>query len=70
MSSPKDRYWLVDLQIIEEDEKGKVKKNRELHLVDSFDVVGVEKKVKEMMEGETRDWSIQSIKQSNIIEVY
>ncbi|MBQ3414869.1 MAG: DUF4494 family protein [Clostridia bacterium] len=67
---PKDKYWLVNLQIVEEDEKGKIKKNKEVHLVDAFDVVGVEKKVKEMMEGETREWTIQSITRSPIIEVY
>ena len=67
---PQDKYWLVNVQIVEEDEKGKIKKNKETHLVDSFDVVGVEKKVKEMMEGETRDWSILSIARSPIIEVY
>lgn len=67
---PKDKYWLVNLQIVEEDDKGKIKKNKEVHLVDAFDVVGVEKKVKEMMDGETRDWTIQSIQRSPIIEVY
>ena len=67
---PKDKYWLVNLQIVEEDDKGKIKKNKEVHLVDAFDVVNVEKKVKEMMEGETRDWTIQSINRSPIIEVY
>lgn len=67
---PKDAYWSVNLQILEEDEKGKIKKSKEVHLVDAFDVVGVEKKVKEMMEGETRDWSILSINRSPIIEVY
>lgn len=67
---PKDKYWLVNVQIVEEGEKGKIKKNKEAHLVDAFDVVGVEKKVKEMMEGETRDWNILSIVRSPIIEVY
>jgi hypothetical protein len=67
---PKDKYWLVNLQILEEDDKGKIKRTKETHLVDAFDVVGVEKKVKEMMEGETRDWTIQSIQRSPIIEVY
>lgn len=68
--APQDKFWLVDLQILEEDDKGKIKRTKEAHLVDAFDVVGVEKKVKEMMEGETRDWTIQSIKRSPIIEVY
>lgn len=67
---PKDKYWLVNIQLINEDENGKIKKTKETHLVDAFDVVGVEKKVKEMMEGETRDWTIVSINKSGIIEVY
>lgn len=67
---PKDKYWLVNIQLINEDENGKIKKSKEVHLVDAFDVVGVEKKVKEMMDGETRDWTIVSINKSGIIEVY
>lgn len=67
---PKDKYWLVNIQLINEDENGKIKKSKEAHLVDAFDVVGVEKKVKDMMEGETRDWTIVSISKSGIIEVY
>jgi len=68
--SPQDKYWLVNLEIIEEDDKGKIKRNKEKHLVDAFDVVGVEKKVKDMMKGETRDWTIKSISLAGIIEVY
>ena len=68
--APKDKYWLVSIQVINEDENGKIKKMKEVHLVDAFDVVGVEKKVKETMEGETRDWSIISINKSAIIDVY
>ena len=67
---PKDKYWLVNIQLINEDENGKIKKLKEVHLVDAFDVVGVEKKVKETMDGETRDWSIISINKSPIIDVY
>lgn len=68
--SPQDKYWLVQVETLEEDDKGKIKKNKEKHLVDAFDVVNVEKKVKKMMEGETRDWSIKSISLAGIIEVY
>ena len=67
---PKDKYWLVVVETIDEDEKGKIKRNKEKHLVDAFDVVGVEKKVKDMMKGETRDWTIKSISLAGIIEVY
>lgn len=67
---PQEKYWLVNLQIIDEDDKGKITKKKEVHLVDAADVVGVENKVKEIMEGETRDWSILSIARSPIIEVY
>jgi len=67
---PQEKYWLVNLQIISEDEKGKIKKNKEVHLVDAGDVGAVEVKIKEMMSGETRDWSILSIVRSPIIEVY
>lgn len=67
---PKDKYWLVVVETKEEDEKGKIKKNREKHLVDAFDVKGVEAKVKDMMEGETREWNIKSVSLAGIIEVY
>ena len=67
---PQDKYWLVNLQILEEDDKGKIKRTKEVHLVDAFDVAAVEKKLKNMMDGETRDWSILSIVRSPIIEVY
>ena len=68
--SPKDKYWLVQIETFEEDDKGKIHKNKEKHLVDAFDVKSVEAKVKEMMEGETRDWSIKSANLAGIIEVY
>ena len=68
--SPQDKYWLVQIETVEEDDKGKIKRNKEKHLVDAFDVVGVEKKVKHIMEGETRDWTIKSISLAGIIEVY
>ena len=67
---PQDKYWLVTVETVEEDDKGKIKRNKEKHLVDAFDLKGVEAKVKEMMEGETRDWSIKSANLSGIIEVY
>lgn len=67
---PKDKYWLVVVETVEEDDKGKIKRNKEKHLVDAFDLKGVESKVKEMMEGETRDWSIKSATVPGIIEVY
>ena len=67
---PQDKYWLVVVETVEEDDKGKIKRNREKHLVDAFDLKGVENKVKEMMEGETRDWSIKSASVPGIIEVY
>lgn len=68
--SPSDKYWLVTIEVVDEDEKGKIKRNKEKHLVDAFDVVGVEKKVKETMDGETRDWVIKSIVLAGIVEVY
>lgn len=68
--SPKDKYWLITVETVEEDDKGKIKRNKEKHLVDGFDLKSVEAKVKEMMEGETRDWSIKSATLSGIIEVY
>jgi len=68
--SPTDKFWLVNLKLYEEDEKGKIVKSKETHLVDAPDVVGVESKIKEMMDGETREWTIQSISRSPIIEVY
>ena len=67
---PKDKYWLVVVETVDEDDKGKIKRNKEKHLVDAFDIKGVEEKVKEMMEGETREWAIKSVQLPGIIEVY
>ncbi len=68
--APKDKYWLVTIEIVEEDDKGRIKRSKEKHLVDAKDISAVELKVKEMFEGETRDWEIKSIVLPGIIEVY
>lgn len=68
--APKDKYWLVTIEIIEEDDKGRIKRSKEKHLVDAADITKVEAKVKEMFNGETRDWEIKSIVLPGIIEVY
>ena len=68
--SPQDKFWQVTVNLTGEDEKGKIKTEKEVHLVDAFDVKAVEAKVKEMMDGEDRDWEISSVILSKVIEVY
>lgn len=68
--SPTAKFWQVTVAVFTEDEKGKIKTSKELHLVDASDLQEVEKKVKEMMESESRDWEIRGTAVSNICEVY
>lgn len=67
---PKYKYYQVGISLEMVDEKGKTKKIKQVHLVDSPDTQSVERKVKEAMEGSMYDWEITSIILSKITEVY
>lgn len=61
-----------DVQIVIEtmNDKGKIKKNREHHLVFGSSYNDVEQKVKDEMNGSTDPWSIKSVKESDIVDIY
>lgn len=65
-----NRFYAVTVVVETEDEKGKIKKVRETHLVDAKDPTDVQKKVMDMMSGTMFDWDIASIKVSKISTVY
>ena len=68
---PQYGFWEVCVLVNEEDsETGKVKKTKEVHLVDGVCVTDVEKKVAEEMKGTMWEWSIESCKKSKITFVY
>ena len=61
-----------DVQVVIEtmNSKGKIKKNREHHLVFATTYNDVEQKVKSEMKGSTDPWSIKSVKESDIVDIY
>ncbi len=65
-----NRFYVVTVVVETEDEKGKIKKVKETHLVDAKDPTDVQKKVISMMDGTMFDWDIQSIQLSKISVVY
>ena len=68
---PKDRFYQVILSIeIEDENTGKFKKCREVHLVDAKDTNEVASKVEKEMQGRFGDWQIVSISISKIGCVY
>jgi len=68
---PQYGFWEVCVEIATEDsETGKIKKVKEIHLVDDITAGSVEKKVSQEMEGTMWEWKIVSVKQSKINCVY
>ena len=68
---PKYRFFKVTIQVeIEDENTGKFKKCKEVHLVDAKDINEVVSKVEKEMQGYLRDWYIVSISISNIDCVY
>lgn len=63
--------WYDVVVVIETmNDKGKIKKNREHHLVFGVNYNDIEQKVKKEMEGSTDPWSIKSVKESDIVDIY
>ena len=68
---PKDRFYQVVIKIETEDENtGKFKKCKKVHLVDAKDTNEVVSKVSKEMQGCLEDWEIVSISISKICCVY
>lgn len=65
-------YKYYDAKIVIEtmNEKGKIKKTREHHVVWGCSMKDVENKVNDMMDGTSDPWSIAQIKESDIIDIY
>jgi len=68
---PQHGFWMVEVCIEQEDsDTGKVKKMKEVHLIDGQDPTEVHKKCMEEMQGTMWEWKILSCKQSHINYVY
>lgn len=68
---PQYGFWETQIEIEEEDsETGKVKKIKEVHLIDAQDPTQVQQKCMEEMKGTMWDWKIVSCKQSKVNLVY
>lgn len=68
---PQDRFYQVTIKVETIDENtGKTKKCREVHLVDAKDTNDVASKVSKEMQGCIFDWEIVSISISKISCVY
>lgn len=68
---PEHGFYQVTIEIATEDEEtGKVKKVKEVHLVDGVNPTDVETKVAENMDGTMYEWKIVSMAVSKIQQVY
>jgi len=61
-------YWQVTVQLLIENENGKVQKLRELYLVDAVSATDAEAKIYKDFEGES-NFSVIGVNQSKIIKV-
>jgi len=68
--SPKNKFYDVVVCILEEDNKGRIKKNNNKYLIDAPDTQAAEKNTMKLMEGTMSDWEIISISLSKTKEVY
>ena len=67
---PQYGFFEVTIVTEQEDDNGKVKKVKEVHLVDAVNVTDVEKKVADEMKGTMWDWKIAQVRQSKISLCY
>lgn len=65
-------YGFFEVTIVseQEDDNGKIKKVKEVHLVDAVNVTDVETKVAEEMKSTMWDWKIAQVRQSKITLCY
>ena len=68
---PQYGFWETTICVEQEDsESGKVKKVKEVHLIDAQDPTAVQQKCMEVMKGTMWDWTIESCKKSKVNLVY
>ena len=68
---PQYGFWETVVEVSQEDpETGKVKKVKEVHLIDGSDPTDVQKKCMDAMKGTMWDWSIQSCNKSKVNLIY
>jgi len=67
---PQYGFWEVQIVVSQEDENGKVKKTKEVHLVDAQDPQQLQQKVLEEMKGTMWEWNIDSCKKSRVSVIY
>lgn len=65
-----NKFYTVTIQIESENDRGKVKKIKEVHLVEAVSPTEVENKVAKEMEGTMFSWEIAKIEISKIVIVY
>lgn len=65
------QYFEVKIEFSTENEKGQIKKSKEVYLVDAISVTESEAKVVKYLEfvGETRDYEIKGSNESKIVEI-
>ncbi len=66
----RNKFYAVTVEILTEDDNGKVKKKKEIHLVDAVDLTDVQRKVTDAMANEMYEWSIKKTVVSDICTVY
>lgn len=75
-TQPENGYWSVSIQIIYTDDKGKMKKRKEYHLVDAFNMAEMLNKVDKVMtamyDGDETviEWKIVKVGQTSVMTVY
>ena len=67
---PQYGFWEVQIVVSQEDENGKIKKTKEVHLVDAQDPQQLQQKVLEEMKGTMWEWNIDSCKKSRVTVIY
>ena len=68
---PQHGFWETVVEVCQEDpETGKVKKVKEVHLIDGVDPTAVQQKCMDAMKGTMWDWSIVSCKKSKVNLIY
>lgn len=65
-----NKFFTVTIQVESENDRGKVKKIKEIHLVEGVSPTNVEAKVGKEMEGTIFNWEIVKIEISKISIVY
>ena len=69
--TPDNKFYQVNVVVMTEDmETGKVKKTKEIHMIDAVSPTDVETKVAAEMDGTMWEWYIDSMKVSKVNAVY